>query len=69
MLGIGVSEILTMLAKNKITQSTTNMLAVNKEPALQAKGGLFLFGYRFVNIDDGTVFDDPSVLQALFTTD
>lgn len=69
MLGVGVTEILMMLARTKITQSTTSMLAVNKDPELRKKGGLFLFGFRLWDIDEGEVYDDPSVIQAFFTTD
>ena len=49
MLILFVGELLVMLAKSKVTQSITSILTKNKDPTVAEAGGLFFFGYRFVD--------------------
>ena len=61
MMGLFVNEIIVMFARTQVTQSTTTILNVNKDPILEERGGLFLFGYRFLD-ENGEVFSDKTVL-------
>ena len=68
MLGLLAYELSTMLSKSAVTLSTSSSLTPNKDPSLEARGGIFLFGYRLVN-EQGQVFEDTSVVEAIFTTE
>ena len=68
MLSVLGVELSTMLSKSNVTLATNTILTISKEPELQEKGGLFLFGYRFID-EDGQVFKDDSVVSGIFSTE
>ena len=68
MIGLFLSELFTMLSRSKIEKDTTTILAQNKDEAIQSNG-LFLFGYRFIDIDTNEVFDDESILKGVYSTE
>ena len=63
MIGILVSEITTMIDKTNIVQSVTSIPSSNKDNLLDEKGGLFLFGFRFVDDNGQLVSIDNSIVE------
>eukprot|EP00353_Schmidingerella_taraikaensis_P009298 CAMPEP_0185572166 /NCGR_PEP_ID=MMETSP0434-20130131/4123_1 /TAXON_ID=626734 ORGANISM="Favella taraikaensis, Strain Fe Narragansett Bay" /NCGR_SAMPLE_ID=MMETSP0434 /ASSEMBLY_ACC=CAM_ASM_000379 /LENGTH=145 /DNA_ID=CAMNT_0028187907 /DNA_START=198 /DNA_END=635 /DNA_ORIENTATION=+ len=57
-----------MLSKSDITLTTSSTLTINKDQTLEERGGIFLFGFRLVT-ESGAVFEDPTVVEGIFTTE
>ncbi len=57
MIGLFMSELFTMLSRSKIEKDITTILSQQRDPDIQSNG-LFLFGYRFIDINTKEVFND-----------
>lgn len=68
MIGLFMSELFTMLSKSKIEKDITTILSTERDIEIQ-NNGLFLFGYRFVDITTNEVFSDTTILKGVFSTE
>lgn len=67
MLGLLLSEVLTMISLNKLFLTTSTIPVDSKDEVLDRKGALFLFGYRILDLEDN-LYEDTSVLDGEFLT-
>lgn len=67
MIGLFLGELMTMLSRSKIQNDATTILSKSKD-ILSETNGLFLFGYRFIDSEKNEVFNDTSVLKAVYST-
>ncbi len=63
-----MSELFTMLSRSKIEKDITTILSQQRDPDIQSNG-LFLFGYRFIDINTKEVFNDPTIIKGVFSTE